>query len=317
VDIDCLCVGILFADHVCSPLPRLPRPGELMPAQTIQLCLGGCSSNTAMDLARLGVKVSAAGCVGEDTFGQFIADTLDRGGVETGYIHRIATANSASSMIINVSGEDRRFISATGANEEMTVAHIPRHLATAAKVLYVGGYFMLPGLETTAMVELFRDARASGTVTVLDVVYDEGADCWSRLAPLLAETDVFLPNDDEAALLTGIENPLEQAKRFRRAGAGTVVITLGENGSLLVSDAVAIRVGTYPSRFVGGTGAGDAFDAGYIAGLIEGEDCEGCLRWATALGASCVRSIGATESVFDRREALDLMKDYTLEIEAA
>ncbi len=288
-----------------------------MPAEQMQLCLGGCSSNTAMDLARLGVKVSVAGCVGEDTFGRFIVDTLDSGGVETSHIRRIDTVNSASSMIINVSGEDRRFISATGANEEMTVAHIPRRLATAAKVLYLGGYFMLPGLETTATVELFRDARASGTVTVLDVVYDEGAECWNRLAPLLAETDVFLPNDDEAALLTGLKNPLEQARRFRQAGAQTAVITLGERGSLLVSDGVAVRAGTYPGRFVGGTGAGDAFDAGYIAGLIEGEDCEGCLRWGTALGASCVRSIGATESVFNRREVLDLMKEHTLEIKAA
>jgi sugar/nucleoside kinase (ribokinase family) len=65
---------------------------------------------------------------------------------------------------------------------------------------------------------------------------------------------------------------------------------------------------------VGGTGAGDAFDAGYIAGLLAGEDPYGCLRWGSALGASCVRAIGATESVFTRTEAETFMRKQHLEI---
>jgi sugar/nucleoside kinase (ribokinase family) len=132
----------------------------------------------------------------------------------------------------------------------------------------------------------------------------------------LPETDVFLPNDDEAALITGIEDPLEQAERFREAGAKTVVITRGDKGSLLVTDGLRLRGGTYPVQFVGGTGSGDAFDAGFIAGLLAGEDPCGCLRWGSALGASCVRSIGATESIFSRAEAEAFMKQHELEIEA-
>ena len=81
---------------------------------------------------------------------------------------------------------------------------------------------------------------------------------------MLPEVDVFLPNDDEAAALTGLGDPVEQAERFREAGARTVVITQGDRGSLLIGDGVRMRAGTYPTQFVGGTGAGDAFDAGHF-----------------------------------------------------
>ena len=120
----------------------------------------------------------------------------------------------------------------------------------------------------------------------------------------------------EAAALTGLSDPVEQAERFRHAGAATVVITQGDRGSLLVGDGLRLRAGVYPTQFVGGTGSGDAFDAGYIAGLLAGEDPAGCLRWGSALGASCVRSINATDGVFDRKEAEAFMREHPLEMEA-
>ena len=315
MDIDCLCTGILFADHVSCPVPGVPEAGGLVVAEQMQLCLGGCASNAALDLARLGVDVAVAGCVGDDVFGRFIVDSLAGGGVDTAGIHRLAGINSASSMVINVEGHDRRFIASPGANTQLTVDHIPIEWVRRAKVFYVGGYFFLPGLESDRMVELFRAARQSGTKTVLDVVLLGGQERFNVLAQLLPETDVFLPNDDEAAMLTGLYDPLEQAEKFRDAGAGTVVITLGQRGSVLVGDGLRLRAGVYPAQFVGGTGAGDAFDAGYIAGLLDGEDPAGCLRWGSALGASCVRQVGATEGVFDRRQTEAFIREHPLKIE--
>lgn len=315
MEFDCLCTGILFADHVCSPIDRVPQAGELVVPERMQLGLGGCSSNTALDLARLGVNARVAGCVGDDMFGQFIIDELAAGRVDTSGIRRLSGANSASSMIINVRGEDRRFISSPGANTKLTVEHIPTEWACQAKVLYIGGYLMLPGLESEAMLELMRAARAVGTITVLDVVFVQRDDCFEKVALLLPETDVFLPSDDEGTILTGLTDPIDQANALRDAGARTVVITRGEAGALLIGDGARLRSGVYPTQLVGGTGSGDAFDAGYIAGLLDGRDAAGCLRWGSALGASCVRSIGATESVFNHEEAVAFMQEHTLEIE--
>lgn len=315
MEIECLCAGILFADYVCAPVPRMPQPGELVPTERIQLALGGCASNAGLDLAKLGVKVGVSGCVGDDAFGQFILDTLRAGRVDTSGVHRIPGVGTASTMVINVKGQDRRFISTPGANTQFTVRHIPPEWVRQARVFYVGGYLMMPGLETDEFVELFRSARAHGAKTVLDVVLFGGEHYWQTLAKILPETDVFLPNDDEAAIITGLKDPLQQAQRFRDAGAKTVVITQGSRGSLLVTDGLRLRAGVYPVEFVGGTGSGDAFDAGYIMGLLLGQDPAGCLRWGSALGASCVRAIGATEGVFTRPEAEAFMQQHELRIE--
>jgi sugar/nucleoside kinase (ribokinase family) len=218
-------------------------------------------------------------------------------------------------MIINVQGQDRRFISTPGANTLFGVEHVPSEWLQQAKVIYVGGFFMLPKLETQETVELFRRARATGVKTVVDVVLFGPENYWDRLAPLLPEIDVFVPNDHEGAVITGLKDPLDQANRFRDAGAKTVVITMGSKGSLLVTDGLRLRAGVYPVEFVGGAGSGDAFDAGFIAGLLAGEDPAGCLRWGSALGASCVRSITTTDSVFTRPEAEQFMQENQLPME--
>ena len=315
MEIECLSAGILFADVACHPVDRVPEAGELVPTELMQLGLGGCASNAAVNLAKLGVRVGVSGCVGDDFFGRFIVEALSVDNVDTGGIHRITGCGSACTMIVNVRGEDRRFISTAGANTRFNVSHIPETWVRRAKVFYVGGFLMMPGLETDEMVELFRTARASGAKTVLDVVLFGGEHYLEALARILPETDVFMPNDDEAALITGIKDPLEQAERFRGMGARTVVITQGSEGSLLVNDAVRLRAGVYPTDFIGGAGSGDVFDAGFIGGMLAGEDPAGCLRWGSALGASCVRAIGTTESVFNRDEAGTFIREHKLEIE--
>src|SRR5262249_51632345 len=154
--------------------------------------------------------------------------------------------------------EDRRFVHSPGANGRLRAADIPLERARAAKVLYVGGYLLMPALEGDPLALLFRAARAAGVKTVLDIVLPGPGDHWHKLAGVLAETDVFLPNRDEAAALCGLSDPLAQAERLTAAGAGTVVITCGGEGSLLVSGQTRLRAAGHPVDYQGATGAGDA-----------------------------------------------------------
>jgi sugar/nucleoside kinase (ribokinase family) len=135
------------------------------------------------------------------------------------------------------------------------------------------------------------------------------------LASVLAETDVFLPNTDESRVLTGESDPVLQAERFAAAGAGAVVITCGGEGAVIVSGSERLRASAHVVDYKGGTGSGDAFDAGFIAGMLQGKDLADCVRWGSAVGASCVRSISATDSVFTRAEAEAFMRDNPLRIE--
>ncbi|MBI2824486.1 MAG: carbohydrate kinase family protein [Planctomycetia bacterium] len=316
MSIDCLSVGILVADHGCAPVDHVPAAGELVLADRLELAIGGCASNTAVDLARVGVQVAVVGCVGDDVLGRFVTDTLDAAGVDTGSVRRLLGVGTSATLIVNVAGQDRRFIHTVGANGRFTAADIPIDRLRAAKVLYVGGYLLMPALDAKELADVFRQARRLGVKTVLDIVLPGPGDHWPRLAPVLPETDIFLPNADEAAAITGLADPRAQAEHFLAAGAGAAVITCGGQGTVLATRiGVRLSAGVYPTNYVGGTGAGDAFDAGYIAGLLAGHDERGCLAWGSALGASCVRSISATEGVFTRREAEAFLREQRLKIE--
>ncbi len=315
--LDCLSAGILVADHLCAPIARLPEAGELVLADTLPLQIGGCAANTGVDLARLGVQVAILGCVGDDVFGRFIVEQLASQGVNTRQIRSLPGVGTSGTLIINVAGQDRRFIHTIGANACLKAEDISLDLVTSAKVFYVGGYLLMPGLQQQPLFETFRAARAAGVKTVLDVVLPGPGPHAQALEQLLTETDVFLPNSDEAAALTGIRDPRQQAEAFVAAGVGTAVVTSGEQGTWLATARQTLRADVYHVPYVGGTGAGDAFVAGYITGLLAEEDAAGCLRWGSALGASCVRGVGATETVFTRDEALAFMADQPLTIESA
>src|SRR5262249_59974971 len=116
------------------------------------------------------------------------------------------------------------------------------------------------------------------------VVTPGPGDYLSHLERLLPHVDFFLPNNHEAQLITGEAEPLRQAERFRSLGAGTVVITLGGDGAVLVNDKVRLRTGVYPMSFVDGSGGGDAFAAGFIGRLFRGVGGERGLRVGRARG---------------------------------
>ncbi len=202
-----------------------------------------------------------------------------------------------------------------GANKGLTAADLDPLLDLHPRVVYVGGYLILPGLDAEALAERFARARSRGTVTVLDVCTPGPGDYLKHLRPVLPEVDVFLPNADEAALILGESDPLRQAEAFHAMGARRVVITCGDRGSVAVSDTLRARLGTYPVDFVDGTGGGDSFDAGYIAGLLSGLDELGCLKLASAVGASCVRAVGTTAGLFTRPEADAYVARHPLAIE--
>jgi sugar/nucleoside kinase (ribokinase family) len=174
---------------------------------------------------------------------------------------------------------------------------------------------VMPRIVQEELVPVFAAARRAGARTVLDVVTPGHGDYLSRLEKLLPHVDVFLPNNHEAELITGEREPTRQAERFRDLGVKTVIITLGGEGSVLLGEGVRLKAGTYPTTMVDGSGGGDAFAAGYIYGLLQGWSPVECLKVASALGASCVRAVGTTTSVFTRPECEQFLARHSLPLE--
>jgi sugar/nucleoside kinase (ribokinase family) len=310
-----VCAGLVVADHVCPPLYHLPRPGELIAVDDLVLNIGGGAANTAVDLARLGVRSAICARVGSDIFGRFATETLRDRGVDCSALKTDPSESTSQTLIVNVRGQDRRFIHSVGANRGFVAEDLDKVLAQPPRVLHIGYFLILPNLGAHALADRFRQARSSGTLTLLDVATPGPGQYLDRLRIVLPQTDIFVPNTDEAQLILGESDPLLQARAFREMGARRVVITLGEGGVISLSDELQVRVGVYPISYVDGSGGGDAFNAGYILGLLEGRSELDCVKLASAVGASCVRAVGTTEGVFTRAEVDDFIGRHELPIE--
>ena len=314
---DAVCLGILVADVFSSPVDRVPREGELCLADEFLLNAGGCAVNTAGCLRRLGKSVRVVGKVGTDLFGDFVVRDLARLDIDASKVIRSTTHPTASTFILNVRGEDRRYIHVVGANGDLRGADIDLSVLDDVRVLYVGGYLAMPAFTSADLARLFRQARQRGVKTVLDVIMPAG-----RMAPLssieeaLPFTDLFVPNEDEARGLTGIAEPAEQAALLAAINPEcTVVITRGKKGVLVRRGAELWRAGCYTVPSVDESGAGDAFAAGMVTGLAEGWPLEYMLRFASALGASCTQALGCTAGVLRYDEARRFVEHNTLRVE--
>ncbi len=309
---DVLCAGILVADHVSTPIDHMPIAGELILADRLALTLGGCAGNVAVNLTRLGANAAVCGRVGDDLFAAVLDRMIKEAGVRGVHLIDTPGCDTSQTLIVNVKGEDRRFIHTFGANRRFVAKDIPAGMAR--KVLYLGGYLLMEALDPAETADLLAKSRASGVRTVVDVVTPGPAEYLTRLKPVLPHTDVFMPNDHEGQLITGSSDPVEQAKVFLGMGASTVLITMGERGSVLANSEGIFQARTFPIDYVDGSGGGDAFAAGFILGMISDKKDLDCLVMGSAVGASCVRAIGTTAGVFTLPELTEFLKNHKLEI---
>src|SRR5438046_2379013 len=113
---DVLCSGIIVADHVCTPIDYLPKEGESVLTDDVLLSIGGCAADVATGLVRMGVPAAVVGRVGKDAFGRVVLGMLRAEGVNVSAVKVTPNARTSQTMIVNVAGQDRRFIHCVGAN---------------------------------------------------------------------------------------------------------------------------------------------------------------------------------------------------------
>lgn len=314
--VEIICLGILIADIFPTPLDSIPAAGELSLVERYIMSAGGCAANTAACLRRLGRKVGVVGKIGQDILGDFVLSDLNRHGIDTCAVQRSATHPTSNTYIINVRGDDRRYIHCIGANADFSAKDVGVSTLRDARALYAGGYLLMPGFGQDDLTRLFREAKNLGLKTVLDVVINAGSDASIKhVEQILPCTDLFLPNEDEARALTGRADPFEQAEIFSCLNPGcTVVITMGRRGALARHQGETFRAGSFQVPSIDESGAGDAFTAGFITAMLEQWPVEEALRFASAVGASCTRALGCSEGVFQYHEALEFVAKNPIQI---
>jgi sugar/nucleoside kinase (ribokinase family) len=310
-----LCVGDMCADIFASPLTRLPNSGELALADEIAVYPGGNALNTAIALRRLGEPAAIAGSVGDDALGGLLLDQLQSLGLDTRGVWRQPQGQTATTIIVRAQGEDRRFIHALGVAADFTGEHISADILPDGGILLVGGYLKLGAWNDEALANLLCESKRQGCCNVLNVciAQDSGVDP-SRAVRLLEQVDVFVPNEDEALILTGEASLVRQAQALRRAGAETVVITRGDRGLYADDGSRTAKMGVFDVSLVDPSGCGDCFTAGLLAALVRDWDLVRTLEFASAVGALGATALGCTNGVPSFDEVEQFVEKNDLEV---
>jgi sugar/nucleoside kinase (ribokinase family) len=304
-----VCLGIMVADVVGRPLRALPEAGQLVLVDEMSLHTGGCAVNTATALSRLGLPSSVIGKVGADPFGDFILQALHERRVGAQGVSRDRDAGTAATMVMVDPDGERRFVHYIGANAHLTLDDVDFGVVEGVSILHVGGSLVLPGIDGEPTAELLRRAQAAGVTTFLDTVWDDTDRWMDLLSPSLPHIDYFVPSLAEAQALTGLDEPEEVAGDLLKGGVSVVVLKMGANGCLVMTDTgETLRAPAFEVDVVDATGAGDAFAAGFITGVWKRWSLERTARFANAVGALCVTGLGATGGVRSLPETLAFME---------
>jgi ribokinase len=271
---------------------QLPDRGETVLGGRFAMVPGGKGENQAVAAARQGAATAMVGCVGTDVLGDHVVAALTDDGVDTTYLHRSADQPTGIAQITVDDRGDNTIVVAPLANHDLDADHVRAATELLRSARVVLAQLEIPLDAVTAALEL---GRAGGATTILNPAP-------ALELPDLSLVDVLVPNETEAAALTG--EPVTNAAGARRAaaalrarGAVAVLVTLGRQGAVWVDDAHELDVGVFPVTAVDATAAGDAFCGALAAARAAQLPLETALRRAAAAGALATTVAGALPSL--------------------
>lgn len=308
---DIACLGLLVADTVGRPIDALPPRGTLGLIERIELHVGGCAANTALSLAKIGISTALLGKVGRDGFGDYLTDALSRGGVDvTGVARDVDGVPTAATIVAVHSDAERTFLHVPGANATLTPADIDWEAVEGASIFHIAGLQLMAALEGEAVASVLAEAKRLGLRTTLDTVMNPRSRGWEGLAPALPYLDWALPSFEEARGLTGEDTAAGQAHRLREAGAKNVAIKLGAEGCFVQPETGdSFSVAPFSVQAIDALGAGDAWVAGFLTGLLHHWPLLKTARFANAVGACAVQALGATTGIRPLENTLEMLID--------
>jgi len=300
---DAAIFGLIVADVIAEPmdLRSPPKPGGLAFTNSIQLTTGGNVCNTGIAMAKLGMKVAAAGLVGRDVLGAAVTERLRQQGLDTSAVFTTGKGQTSATVVAVEPGGERCFFHTPGVTQLLDAAAFRQCFPMFKRCRYVQvGYFgLLPAL-TPQLPALLRELRAAAPETKINLETVTPVGQWDDLEPILPHLDVFVPSRTEAIDLTGESDPVRMIAAFRRhMPRGLIGIKLDAEGCLLddVGGAGPLMVPAYKIKVVDTTGAGDTWFAGLLTGLIRGMPLAQAGRLANRTAADCCTALGASAGV--------------------
>ncbi len=292
-------IGALNVDELLH-LPRMPGEDDSVPVERRERRGGGSAANTICWLAHLGHRTGFVGKVGTDELADLALKELERYGVDTSRIVRDEGRTGVAYCLI--AGNDRRILVDPGVNDELRPEDVDLDYILEAELLHAGSFI---GLRTETSLKTLKTVmrRASRELTVTFTPATMVLRGYSYLEPYLRAADVVFLNETEAKQLTGsVRDTLNRLSRL----TDTVVVTRGPNPTLVRYGTETLEVP--PERvpeeeITDPTGAGDAFAAGFIDGLLRGDPPDRCCKRGHEVARECLKVIGCRPRPRERDDA--------------
>jgi sugar/nucleoside kinase (ribokinase family) len=303
--LDLLVIGDANPDVIVGPLrePLAFGQREQLVSSGV-LTLGGSAAIMACGAARLGLSVAFTGRVGDDDAGRFMREALAAHGVNTSALRTDPDLPTPLTVIITRDG-DRAMLTAAGVLAATTAADVPAEMLVETRHVHVGSYFLMPALAPE-LPGLLRLAREHGASTSLDT-NDDPAGTWS-LGSVLTETDILLPNAAEAMRLAAATSPAAAATTLGARGP-VVAVKNGAAGAMCFTGGSLLSTKGITVSPVDTVGAGDSFDAGFVAARLRGMSDQQALDLAAVCGALSTKAAGGTASQPTWHDAMSYLEE--------
>jgi len=272
-------------------VPHIPVSGETVMAKGVKVCFGGKGANQAAAIARLGGDVSFIACVGDDSFGDDMLHNFNEYGVKTGGVEQLADTHSGAAYIYVSDFGDNNIVVNAGANSQLTEGVVGKNINLFDDASYCLIQLEIP-IETLYYVaEICREKSVKlilDPAPVADLDFSRLKGTW-MITPNQAELDMLVP---------GNGNVIEKAITLQKKGFEYVLATLGDQGSILVSESGAVNYSAARvSEVVDTTAAGDSFAGTLAFALSNGLNVDESIKIASEAAAITVSRAGAQPSL--------------------
>jgi len=307
-------IGPHILDVLGRPVEAIPAGQGSIRLTEIRATAAGTAAGTAIDLAKLGARVSSFGALGTDLLAEVLLAALASYGVDTrGLVRKSAAQTSATILPIRPNGE-RPALHVPGATRLLELGDLDQARLAGFDAVLLGGPDALAGLSGDELGAVVAAARSGGALVTVDVLHPGSERDFDRISAALAGADWFWPNGDQLLALTG-RTDLEQAVGDVLAlGTRGVAVTLGADGCIVTRPGGLTHVPAIAVDVVDTTGCGDAFDAGMLTGLLMGCDPVDAAWLGVACGSLVATGLGSDAGLTDLDQVLDFLGGASPEV---
>ncbi len=308
---DAVFVGLTILDVAGRSVSSIPQGGGVQFIEQIRLNPAGTAAGALINAAKLGISVSTAACLGQDEKAEFILGAYRRLGIDCSLISSTPDHETSATILpIRANGE-RPAWHCRGASDALFIADEDFPAVLNCRYLHHGGTGLLTAMDQGQSARLLAAARQRGVVTSFDLIAPD-ENTLDLLRPLLPCIDYFMPSLEEAAFLSGRDDPADIAAFFITQGVGNCIFKDGAHGSWWCDGHQCLHIPAYQVAAQDTTGCGDSYCGGFIAGLAKGLTVPQACQLASAVAALVATGLGSDAGVTDWQQVQQFMASTPL-----